>query len=156
MAAAAAAAAGGGAQSSAPPAAYAKLQGENFVYYVRTLSVVLGRRVAGCDDQVDVDLGPSKTISRRHALIAYDFGSRRFVVSPLGKNGITVDGTFYEQGHPPVPLETKTYIQVGDVFFFFLLPIGQVSQSVQPMSKAPSLRLDPFYSRSPSPTETLS
>ena len=49
--------------------AYAKLQGENFVYYVRSLSVVLGRRVAGCDD-VDVDLGPYKTISRQHARYA--------------------------------------------------------------------------------------
>ncbi len=60
--------------------AYAKLQGRDFVYYVRSLSVVLGRRVSAASDTVsaasdtgaraegaDVDLGPSRAISRRHA-----------------------------------------------------------------------------------------
>ncbi len=90
----------------APVQAYAKLQGENFVYYVQTLTITLGRRVAGSED-VDVDLGNGRTISRRHARIQYDWQTRKFHLSPLGKNGVHVNGELYTPGCPPVPLETR-------------------------------------------------
>ncbi len=89
-----------------PVQAYCKLQGENFQYYVQTLAVTLGRRVAGISDDVDVDLGPGRTISRRHARIEYDFPSRQFVLLPLSKNGVHVNGVLYRHGDR-VPLETK-------------------------------------------------
>jgi hypothetical protein len=38
--------------------------GKDFVYYIRTLSVTLGRKTSQTDD-VDVDLGKSKSVSRR-------------------------------------------------------------------------------------------
>eukprot|EP00730_Choanoeca_flexa_P006791 TRINITY_DN12225_c5_g2_i1.p1 TRINITY_DN12225_c5_g2~~TRINITY_DN12225_c5_g2_i1.p1 ORF type:complete len:446 (+),score=30.81 TRINITY_DN12225_c5_g2_i1:158-1495(+) len=140
-------------QSYGPIQAYAKLQGENFVYYVQTLELTLGRRVDGYTD-VQVDLGPSRTISRQHAKIVYDFTSRRFMLHPLGKNGVAVNGHHYKPG-AVIPLETKTAIQIGEVCFYFLLPIGNVSQSVKPVAKAPALQLGQLYSRSPSPTDTL-
>lgn len=93
--------------SEAPPMpAYAKLQGDTFTYYIRTLSLTLGRRAPGIAG-VDVDLGPYKNISRTHARIDYDFDSRQFCISPLGKNGVIVNGTVYPPNHPPIPLTSR-------------------------------------------------
>ena len=102
--------------------AYAKLHGESFVYYMRTLSslapsagviamlialVTLGRR-GGEGDDVDVDLGSSnKSISRLHARIVYDFTTRSFHLFSLGKNGVTVNGAHHPPNSDPVELETK-------------------------------------------------
>ena len=86
--------------------AYAKLQGESFVYFIRTLTLTLGRRVPGSEN-VDVDLGPSRNISRVHARIEYDFQTRQFMITPLGKNGITVNGVVYPPKHFPIPLKTR-------------------------------------------------
>ena len=80
---------------------------EHFVYYVKTLSVTLGRRVGGADSDIDVDLGPSKLISRRHARINFDFETRFFVLSALGKNGVTVNGVQHLPGSPPIELPSK-------------------------------------------------
>jgi hypothetical protein len=88
-----------------PIQAYAKLQGENFVYYVQTLELMLGRRVEGYTD-VQVDLGPSRTISRQHAKIVYEFQTRRFMLHPLGKNGVVINGQHYTPG-AVIPLDTK-------------------------------------------------
>ena len=86
--------------------AYAKLQGEDFVFYIQTLSVILGRR-SSPSDEVHVDLGRSKVISRKHARIEYNFIARRFEISCFGKNGMFVDGKAYGPTSEPVPLETK-------------------------------------------------
>jgi hypothetical protein len=86
--------------------AFAKLQGESFVYYVQSLSLTLGRAVAG-REPVDVDLGPSRSISRVHARIDYDFQLRQFVITPLGKNGIVIDGFPYSKNHTAIPLKSK-------------------------------------------------
>jgi hypothetical protein len=51
-----------------PPVAYAKLAGDNFVYYVQSMMVTLGRGgggEAGSDGEPDVDLGREKSISRK-------------------------------------------------------------------------------------------
>ena len=79
---------------------------EHFVYYVKTLSVVLGRRVGG-DTEVDVDLGPSKLISRRHARIAFDFDLRLFTITALGKNGVAINGVQLLPGAPPAELPSR-------------------------------------------------
>ena len=76
------------------------------MYYVKTLSVVLGRRV-GNDAEVDVDLGPSKLISRRHARIAFDFDSRLFTIAALGKNGVAVNGMQLLPGAPPAEMPSR-------------------------------------------------
>lgn len=52
---------------------------------------------------VDVDLGNSKAISRKHAKIFYNFGTQRFELSVLGRNGAFVDDQFIETG-TTVPL----------------------------------------------------
>ncbi|KAJ3548097.1 hypothetical protein NM688_g5338 [Phlebia brevispora] len=59
--------------------AYYSLVFPNFTYYLQTLNVTIGRRcipasTASSSDnpQVDVDLGPLKSVSRLHARIEYD------------------------------------------------------------------------------------
>jgi pSer/pThr/pTyr-binding forkhead associated (FHA) protein len=115
--------------------AYAKLQGEDFTYYIQTLSIVIGRK-ATSEDEIDVDLGKSKLISRQHARIDYNFQKGRFQLKCLGKNGVYVDGQFFTREHEPITLDTKTLIQIGEQCFYFLLPL-KLTQDSKPL-KTPS------------------
>lgn len=102
--------------------AYARLDFQSFTFYVQTLQVIIGRRSENDHShKVDVNLGPSKSISRRHAQIFYNFGTGRFELSIIGKNGAFVDDTFVERGIT-VPLKNKTKIQIGQIPFQFVLP----------------------------------
>lgn len=94
-----------------------------------------------------------RNISRVHARIEYDFQTRQFMITPLGKNGIVVNNITYPAKHFPIPLKTRTAIQIGDVFFYFLLPVGNISHSVRPAATAPQLTVNP---RTPSPDEAKS
>ncbi|KAJ2816812.1 hypothetical protein IWW50_006367, partial [Coemansia erecta] len=107
--------------SQAPVQAYAKLEGPEFCYYVRTLEVALGRHPSSVADSVDIDLGDSKAVSRRHAKIYYNFMNQNFELQVLGKNGCLVDDEYYAKGQS-VPLRHKMVIQIGDTEFTFLLP----------------------------------
>lgn len=84
--------------------AYARLDFPSFTFYVQTLQVILGRRPENGASIVDVDLGEAKAISRRHAKIYYNFGTQRFEMSVLGRNGAFVDDTFIDTG-TAVPLK---------------------------------------------------
>lgn len=105
--------------------AYARLDFDNYTFYVQTLQVVLGRK--SNDDihtphhSVDVHLSSKKAISRRHAKIFYNFGTQRFEISIMGRNGAFVDDMFVEKGMT-VPLVDGTKIQIGDIPFSFVLP----------------------------------
>ena len=48
--------------------------------------------------QVDVDLGPLKSVSRLHARIEYDEEEERFVLVVVGRNGAWVDGVWSGAG----------------------------------------------------------
>ncbi|KAG0199028.1 Pre-rRNA-processing protein fhl1 [Mortierella sp. GBA30] len=109
-----------GEASSEPVQAYAKLEGDSFCYYIRTLQVTFGRK-ASSSDQVDIHLGPTKAISRQHARLFYNFTTQRFEMTVFGKNGAFVNDQFVEKG-VTVPLENRTKIQIGEVSFSFLLP----------------------------------
>ena len=76
-----------GATSGDVEAGFAKLQGEDFEYYMQTYSIILGRN------------------SRHHARIFYDFARRRFALEVLGKNGCFVEGVLHLPGNPPVKLK---------------------------------------------------
>ncbi|KAI8088034.1 fork head domain-containing protein [Gilbertella persicaria] len=105
--------------------AYAKLEGEDFCYYIRTLQVTLGRKVKK-PDNVDIPLGNVKSVSRQHARLFYNFTTQRFEMMVFGKNGAFVNEQFIEKG-VTVPLENKTKIQIGEVSFNFLLPRMELS-----------------------------
>lgn len=120
---------------SAPPAgadplakilAYARLDFDNYTFYIQTLQVVLGRKLNMpqllAHHAVDVHLSLKKAILRRHAKIFYNFASQRFELSILGRNGAFVDDSFVEKGNT-VALAHDTKVQFGDISFKFVLPL---------------------------------
>lgn len=86
--------------------AYARLDFEKFSFYVQTLQVILGRRPENGESMVDVDLGVAKAISRRHANLFYNFGTQRFELNVLGRNGAFVNDTFFDKGST-IPLKNE-------------------------------------------------
>lgn len=117
--------------------AYARLDFQSFTFYVQTLHVIIGRRSENdFSHKVDVNLGPSKSISRRHAQIFYNFGTGRFEVSIIGKNGAFVDDIFVERGNT-VPLRNKTKVQIGQVPFQFVLPEQENAEQPQKSPEIP-------------------
>ena len=90
---------------SGPVQAYAKLEGDDFCYYIRTLQVSLGRKVTN-PENVDIPLGNTKSVSRQHARLFYNFTMQRFELMVFGKNGAFVNEQFIERG-VTVPLDNK-------------------------------------------------
>jgi forkhead box protein K len=90
--------------------AYYSLVFPNITYYLQTLSVTIGRRCLpninlaatslseSQQIQVDVDLGPLKSVSRLHAKIEWQEEEERFVLSVIGRNGAWVDGVWSGNG----------------------------------------------------------
>ncbi|KAJ0969172.1 hypothetical protein J5N97_022049 [Dioscorea zingiberensis] len=116
---------GGGAGSGGGEveAGFAKLQGEDFEYYMQTYSIVLGRNSKKATVDVDLaSLGGGMNISRNHARIFYDFPRRRFALEIIGKNGCLVEGVLHLPGTAPVKLDSQDLLQIGDKKFYFLLP----------------------------------
>ncbi|KAI4967210.1 hypothetical protein ZWY2020_029495 [Hordeum vulgare] len=87
-------------------AGFAKLQGEDFEYYMQTYSIMLGRNSKKSTVDVDLSsLGGGMNISRHHARIFYDFQRRRFALDVIGKNGCLVEDpppVYARPGHPRV------------------------------------------------------
>lgn len=81
----------------------AKLEGRDFEYYLRQNKVCVGRNSRLGD--VDIHMGHSSFISRRHFEIRYC--SPEFYLTARGKNGIFVDGHFHKKGSDPVTLSKK-------------------------------------------------
>ncbi|VVB17764.1 unnamed protein product [Arabis nemorensis] len=103
---------------------FAKLQGEDFEYYMQTYSIMLGRNSKKSTVDVDLSsLGGGMNISRNHARIFYDFTRRRFALEVLGKNGCLVEGVLHLPGNPTVKLDSQDLLQIGDKEFYFLLPV---------------------------------
>ncbi|KAI0637895.1 fork head domain-containing protein [Trametes polyzona] len=132
--------------------AYYSLVFPNFVYYLQTLNVTIGRRcvpanTASTSDnpQVDVDLGPLKSVSRLHARIEYDELEERFVLIVIGRNGAWVDGVWSGSGSK-VPLNDRAQIQIASRTFFFVLPPSPPPED----SPSPSSQSSGNRARSPS------
>ena len=95
-----------GATSDDVEAGFAKLQGEDFEYYMQTYSIILGWNSKKSTVDVDLSsLGGGMNISRHHTRIFYDFARRHFALEVLGKNGYFVEGVLHLPGNPPVKLE---------------------------------------------------
>ncbi|GAB2302004.1 FHA domain-containing protein fha2 [Dionaea muscipula] len=108
-------------------AGFAKLQGEDFEYYMQTYSIILGRNSKKSTVDVDLSsLGGGMNISRHHARIFYDFQRRRFALVVLGKNGCQVEGVLHLPGNAPVKLDSQDLLQIGDKEFYFLLPVRSI------------------------------
>ncbi|KAK4336705.1 hypothetical protein RND71_043451 [Anisodus tanguticus] len=75
----------------------AKLETREFEYMITQKKIVIGRNSNKGD--VDVNMGNSTFISRKHIEIFYQNGS--FYMTCNGKNGVFVDGTFQRKAAPP-------------------------------------------------------
>ena len=81
----------------------AKLEGREFEYLVRQNKISVGRNSRLGD--VDINMGYSSFISRKHLEIKYD--PPDFFLSTRGKNGVFVDGQFMRKGANRVQLNNK-------------------------------------------------
>lgn len=80
--------------------AIARLEGREFEYMIRQNRITIGRNSSR--GEVDVNMGHSSFISRKHLEIYYE--SPTFYMICNGKNGVFVDGVFQRKGAPPLPL----------------------------------------------------
>ncbi|XP_006010297.1 forkhead box protein K1 [Latimeria chalumnae] len=85
-------------EAAAP--ALARLEGRDFEFVMRQSTVTVGRDSS--QGPVDVDMGRSSFISRRHLQLT--FQQPHFYLRCLGKNGVFVDGAFQRRGAPPLQL----------------------------------------------------
>lgn len=85
---------------SAPAQALARLHGRDFEFVMRQRAVTVGRNSS--HGSVDVNMGHSSFISRRHLQITFE--EPDFYLRCLGKNGVFVDGVFQRRGAPPIRL----------------------------------------------------
>ncbi|RWS31695.1 forkhead box protein K1-like protein [Leptotrombidium deliense] len=83
----------------------AKLETREFEYMITQNRIIIGRNSSKVD--VDVNMGHSSFISRKHIEIYYE--SPHFYMICNGKNGVFVDGQFQRKSAPPLLLP-KTYV----------------------------------------------
>ena len=81
----------------------AKLEGREFEYLVRQNRISIGRNSSL--GSVDVNMGHSSFVSRKHLEITFD--SKSFYLKCNGKNGVFVDGTFFRRGNSPLKLPVR-------------------------------------------------
>eukprot|EP00172_Hildenbrandia_rubra_P003958 Plantae.Rhodophyta-Hildenbrandia_rubra.ctg7135.p2 GENE.Plantae.Rhodophyta-Hildenbrandia_rubra.ctg7135~~Plantae.Rhodophyta-Hildenbrandia_rubra.ctg7135.p2 ORF type:complete len:587 (-),score=142.80 Plantae.Rhodophyta-Hildenbrandia_rubra.ctg7135:3880-5640(-) len=109
---------------------YARLQGCGrgaLDYKVRRKHITLGRLGGGADCQMR---SSSRKIGRKHALIEWDTKKKRWVITCLSKKGaLVVDGVPVVVGAPRTVLTSRSLIEMGDTFFFFLLPRATVART---------------------------
>lgn len=82
------------------PAVIARIEGREFEYLVKQKHLVIGRNSSR--GQVDVNMGHSSFISRRHLEVYFDHPF--FYMICNGKNGVFVDGVFQRKGAAPFQL----------------------------------------------------
>jgi hypothetical protein len=55
--------------------------------------------------------------------------SKRFEIEVLGKNGATIDGELRVPSDGPTPLNSQSFIVIGDFPFYFLLPTKKIDRA---------------------------
>uniref|UniRef100_A0A3P8U1T4 Forkhead box K1 n=1 Tax=Amphiprion percula TaxID=161767 RepID=A0A3P8U1T4_AMPPE len=100
---------------------------------MRQRTVTIGRNSS--HGSVDINMGHSSFISRRHLQITYDEASG-FSLRCLGKNGVFVDGVFQRRGAPPLPLPRECVFRfpstVIKIQFMSLLEVVEHREKEQP------------------------
>ncbi|XP_073504013.1 forkhead box protein K1 [Phyllobates terribilis] len=149
----------------APPA-LARLEGRDFEFFMRTSQVIIGRDSS--QGSVDVNMGRSSFISRRHLQI--NFVEPHFYLRCLGKNGVFVDRAFQRRGAPPLQLSSQcTFRFPSTVIKIKFCALYQEKEVKPPMPPSPIYHhisplkihipepdLRSFASPLPSPTGTIS
>ncbi|OWB65453.1 hypothetical protein B5S30_g778 [[Candida] boidinii] len=109
--------------------AYAKISGRDWTYYVKSLNIIIGRNTDSHNNnnlndpsRIDIDLGPSKVVSRRHASISYNLETRNWELTVLGRNGLKIDGARINSENNGVLLNSGNIIDIGGTQMMFILP----------------------------------
>ena len=84
-----------------PP--FARLEGRDFEYFMQKRRIVIGRNSKL--GSVDVNMGHSRFISRKHLDIIMDKGM--FYLICRGKNGVFVDDHFQRREVAKLPLPSR-------------------------------------------------
>lgn len=92
--------------------AYAKLVSEQWTYYLQDLEIVIGRSSESTDathkeDYIDLDLGKSKIISRKHAKIRYNFEMGNWEIFVLGRNGLKVNSVHFKPSQCSIEIKDR-------------------------------------------------
>ncbi|XP_077288559.1 forkhead box K isoform X2 [Arctopsyche grandis] len=150
-------------QSQSQPPPLARLECRDFEYLIRQRRVTIGRNSSRGD--VDVNMGHSSFISRRHLDVAFDHPD--FFLTCNGKNGVFVDGVFQRKGAPQLQLPRTCTLRFPStnirLVFKSLIDGSTVSTTTLETRPLPPLRInipqeepDSAQSPFPSPTGTIS
>ncbi|XP_063041166.1 forkhead box protein K1 [Engraulis encrasicolus] len=118
---------------SPPAPALARLEGRDFEFVMRQRTVTVGRNSS--HGSVDVNMGHSSFISRRHLQITFE--EPNFYLRCLGKNGVFVDGVFQRRGAPPLQLPNECTFRFPSTVIkiqFTALYFKEVLKEEAPMS----------------------
>ncbi|KAK3997721.1 fork-head transcriptional regulator 2 [Cladorrhinum sp. PSN332] len=149
--------------------AYAKLAAVDWTYYITRLRVNIGRcpdpttqqpkteipaavSQESIDDQdsntIHIDLGPSKLISRQHAVIYFHREKEEWWLEAKGRNALKVDGALWKQGQSG-PLRSGEVIEVGGVEMMFVLPVNLATIQIAPqyLERAGIIKPEPAPAR---------
>jgi len=101
---------------------YAKLEGNNFKFFIEKLNVILGResiQFRANNDEQFISLGNSCKISRRHAMISWNKHVGFWEIKILSKNKTKVNVVSLKKGDRPAILHPGSGIQIENTKFFF-------------------------------------
>jgi len=113
--------------------AYARLCGKDWTYYVRGPHIHFGRAPGPQDPQamgadaeaavedaepVEIDLGPSKVVSRNHAELKFSNTDEKWYVSVRGRNGVKVNDMVVKKGESKV-VKSGTVIAIANTEMLF-------------------------------------
>ena len=118
--------------------AYAKIAGREWTYYVKTLHVNIGRPpdrdqkidaqsspitvAAQTMPEVQIDLGPSKFVSRLHAEIFFDgTGPACWRIRVNGRNGVRVNNVILKRG-ADAQISCGDIIEIANTQMMFVTP----------------------------------
>ncbi|KAG7459981.1 hypothetical protein MATL_G00216360 [Megalops atlanticus] len=154
---------------SSAPQALARLEGRDFEFVMRQRTVTVGRNSS--HGSVDVNMGHSSFISRRHFQITFE--EPHFYLRCLGKNGVFVDGVFQRRGAPLFQLPREctfrfpsTVIKIQFTALYHkeaqkeeapLSPVRPLYPQISPLKiNIPDTDFRSMMSPLPSPTGTIS
>ncbi|KAI4256476.1 MAG: hypothetical protein LQ352_002082 [Teloschistes flavicans] len=122
--------------------AYAKVCGRHWTYYVRELSVVIGRPPDPISrhessptprrdpPDVHIDLGPSRAISRYHAELYYDMDDQQWHIHIKGRNPVQINDKKLSGGQQSV-VASGDILDIGGTQMIFVTAEGKAN--VHPM-----------------------
>ncbi|KAI6091956.1 hypothetical protein F4821DRAFT_225925 [Hypoxylon rubiginosum] len=113
--------------------AYAKISARDWTYYIKFLSIKIGRTSEPSNGQladknpedkdfVHIDLGPSKTFSRQTAVIYYNSDAGKWFIEAKGRNGLKINNTPLNKSDDPHSLSSGEVVEICGIEMMFVLP----------------------------------